>query len=144
MKRLIFTIQIESQAEKLWQQLWDKESYKKWTNVFCAGSYYEAASLQVGESVHFLTPSGEGMFAIVEEHIPNKKIVFKHLGELSNFQEQINPLWESAIEQYELIENTSDLTLVVTVDTLEMYETHMNLVFPKALDVLKRLVENHV
>lgn len=39
METLEFKIRIKAPAEKVWSVLWDEETYKKWTSVFCEGSH---------------------------------------------------------------------------------------------------------
>jgi len=39
METLEFKIRIKAPAEKVWSVLWNDETYKKWTRVFCEGSY---------------------------------------------------------------------------------------------------------
>jgi len=34
MTRLEFTIDIEAQKSKIWEALWDENSYRKWAGVF--------------------------------------------------------------------------------------------------------------
>ncbi len=38
METLEFKIRIKAPAEKVWSVLWNDETYKKWTRVFCEGS----------------------------------------------------------------------------------------------------------
>jgi hypothetical protein len=140
MQNLEFNIHIESTPEKVWKCLWELENYKKWTNVFCEGSYYKVSDFKQGNKIHLLTPSGDGMFSIIDVFKEYKLLVFKHLGELKNFEEQPLPFWTNAIESYQLIPNENGVKLKVNVDTLDEYVDFMQETFQLALLKLKELV----
>lgn len=146
MKRLTFTIYLPATAEKVWSSLWQIENYKKWTTSFCEGTYYKTDHFIQGSKIHFLSPSGAGMYSIIDTLIENKWIVFKHIGELNNFTEQpLNEktkLWTNAIESYELIQEENGITLTVQVDITEEYADYMSTSFPLALKELKKIVTN--
>ena len=142
--RLEFTIEINATPQKVWQELWGKESYKAWTNPFCEGSYYEG-EIKQGSRVHFLTPSGDGMFADMFYLKENEMSVIKHLGVLQNFEEQ--PMneetkqWAGCFEIYKLTEMEGKTNFKAEVDCLEKYVDYMNKTFPLALQELKRISE---
>ena len=144
MKKLVYNIQINASPEKVWNALWDLENYKKWTHVFCPGTYYKTNILVKGSSVHFLNESGSGMYSEVDEMIPNLLMSFRHIGEIEDFKEK--PIkdqpWSNAIEKYELLSNTEGTLLRVSADTVEEYIDYMNTNFPKALEELKKIAES--
>ncbi|MEY2922803.1 MAG: hypothetical protein RL108_1429 [Bacteroidota bacterium] len=142
---LQFEIVMQSTAENLWNCLWQPENYQQWTSKFCAGNYYETTAFEAGSDIRFLTPNGQGMYSVIEIMEPHNLLVFKHLGEITNFENEVNSdgsqLWKDARERYEITENGSQLTLKVTVDTLEMYLAHTKQMFTDALADLKALAE---
>ena len=144
MKKLVYNIQINASPEKVWNALWDLKNYKKWTHVFCPGTYYKTNILVKGSSVHFLNESGSGMYSEVDEMIPNLLMSFRHIGEIEDFKEK--PIkdqpWSNAIEKYELLSNTEGTLLRVSADTVEEYIDYMNTNFPKALEELKKIAES--
>lgn len=140
---LDYSIEINASLEKVWKSLWELENYKKWTAIFSAGSYYETSEFVKGNSIHLLTPTGDGMYSIIEELKINKILVFHHIGALENFKEMpIDPTWKNAHESYQLIEKGEKTILMVKVDTLDQYIDGMNKTFPLALKSLKDLAEN--
>jgi len=145
--RLEFTKEINATPQKVWEKLWDKESYKTWTKPFCEGSYYEG-DVKQGNRVHFLTPSGEGMFADILFLKENELAVLKHLGVLKDFKEQ--PMdeetkqWSGCFEIYKLTETNGKTIVTAEVDTVEKYINHMNSTYPLALQELKRISENEL
>lgn len=144
MKTLQFTININASPQKVWTCLWEIENYKKWTSAFIEGSYYKTDSFTEGNKIHLLAPNGEGMYSLLEKIEELNFLAFKHLGELKNFEEQVNtnPNWTNAIESYRLLSSENGTLLKVEVDTLEEYVDFMNKLFPIALQKLKALAES--
>lgn len=146
MQNLTFTIRINTSTEKVWKYLWELENYTKWNSVFGAGNYFKTESFIQGSKIHLLTPNGEGMYSILDKIVENEILVFKHLGELKNFEEQ--PIdsktqgWTNALESYELKLLGNETELIVRVETVEQYVDHMNKTFPLALQELKKITEN--
>lgn len=79
MKTEEFKIEINAPASFVWQALWEDTNYRKWTTAFCEGSYV-VSDWKKGSEVHFLSPSGDGMFSTITEMIPKCKNVFYSLG----------------------------------------------------------------
>ncbi len=146
METLNFTIHINATPEKVWNCLWEIENYKIWTSPFCIGSYYKTDRFVEGSKIHLLTPSGEGMFSIIETLKENTFLAFQHLGDIKNFEEMPisgeSETWTGAMETYALNETENGTELTVNVDTLESYVDFMKKTFPLALNELKRISEN--
>ncbi len=145
MQTLQFKININAHTERVWLCLWDEDNYRKWTAPFSEGSHYKTDSFTEGNKIHLLTPSGDGMYSILEKIVDNKFLAFRHLGAIKDFEEQpideFTKGWTNAMETYQL--NTSDngTEVVVSVDTIDEYIEHMNKLFPIALNELKRIAE---
>ena len=144
MRKKTYSIEINASAEKVWQNLLNEDSYRKWTTPFCEGSFYKGEMKQNGR-IHFLTPDGSGMFSKVIFYEPNKHVMFKHIGEIKNFEEQ--PLneetekWSGAFESYRLTENHDTLILDASVDLTPEHISYFDQAFPKGLLKLKELSE---
>jgi len=39
METIEFKIEINAPKQKVWEVLWNDATYRKWTNVFCEGTY---------------------------------------------------------------------------------------------------------
>ena len=143
-EKLIFKIDITAPTQKVWQILWDKETYKQWTSAFTEGSTYEG-ELGQGKRIHFLAPSGEGMYSDVLFYKENELAVFSHIGMLKDKQEQpidaATEAWTGSIEMYRLNETETGSHLQVEVDAVKEYKKHLEEAFPKALQKLKELSE---
>ena len=82
------------------------------------------------------------MYSILDKIIENELLVFRHLGELQNFEEQPIQAWTNALESYALKSAGNQTELTVQVETATSYVDHMNKTFPLALKELKRISEN--
>ena len=144
METLEFTIKIKAPAEKVWDVLWNEETYKKWTSVFCEGSH-TISNWNEGDKIHFMSPNGEGMYSIIETKTQNEYMAFKHLGEIKNFEElpldEETKKWTGAMETYRLIPEEEFTTLIAQVDVVEKYLDYFKETFPNGLEKVKELSE---
>lgn len=139
MTKIEFSIRINAPKEKVWAALWNDASYRKWTSVFSEGSYADS-DWEEGSKIKFLTPSGEGMYGIIQKKVPYKQMVFEHQGEIKNGVEESKE-WAGATEGYSLTETDGVTELKVQLDTNEEYKDYFNNTFPKALDIVKQISE---
>jgi len=145
MKSLEFKTVINAPANTVWFVLWDDYHYREWTSVFTEGSY-AISNWQEGSEVQFLSPSGAGMYSLIDKALPGESMHFKHIGEIRNFEKQAldekTLEWTGAMEKYDLEETNGVTTLTVTLeasdDTLEMFKG----ILPKALVIVKQLAED--
>jgi hypothetical protein len=139
--RLHFSIDINADPAKIWDALWNESSYRDWASVFFAGSYAITNNWEKGSKVFFLSPDKSGIYSIIEEHIPNKVMKFKHIGKVINGKEQ--PIddetmeWTGATEIYTLTEGVDSNTLTVDIDILDEHLEFMSDKLPRALERIK-------
>ncbi len=145
MNRLEVSIDIQADRAKIWKTLWDDASYREWTSVFFEGSHAISQDWQEGSKVLFLTPEQNGMYAIIERHIPEEIMAFKHIGNVVKGKEQ--PIdeetrkWTGTMEIYRLTEGVDANTLIVEIDVFEGQQDSTKTVFLKALERVKQLAE---
>lgn len=143
-KKIVFEQEIKSSAETVWNKMWDKKSYTDWTTPFCAGTYF-TGEIELGSRIHFIAPSFEGMYSDVFYLIPNKLIIFKHIGNLKDLKEL--PIdaeaerWTGSFETYKLNEVDGVTTVTAEIDCVPEYITYMEEKFPLALQELKKISE---
>ena len=139
--RLHFSIEINAEKEKIWNALWNDSLYRDWVSVFCEGSYAVTDNWKEGSKVLFLSPDKSGIYSFIETHIPNKVMLFKHIGSVVNGKEQPvdeeSKKWSGATERYTLTEGTASNTLTIDIDILDKHLDFMKEVFPKALEIIK-------
>lgn len=141
MNRLHFSIDIKAEKTKIWNALWDDNSYRDWVSVFFEGSYAVTDNWKEGSTVLFLAPDKSGIYSIVEKHVPNEVIQFKHIGTVVNGKEQPiddeTKIWSGASEIYRLAEGKDSNTLMVEIDVMDEHLDFMKSTFPKALEKIK-------
>ncbi len=139
--RVQFSIEIKADKVDIWKTLWDDNSYRDWAGVFFEGSYLTSDNWVEKSKVLFLGPDENGIYSIIETHIPNKTISFKHIGNVVNGEEQ--PIdaqtekWSGCTETYSLSEGKNSIKLTVEIDILDEHLDFMNKSFPKALEKIK-------
>lgn len=101
--------------EKSGGTLWNDASYRQWTSVFREGSYAES-DWEEGSKTRFLTPTGEGMYGIIQKKMPFEQMVFEHKGEVKNGIEEKKDRG-GATEGYLLTENNGVTKLGVKLNT---------------------------
>lgn len=144
LSKIEFNININATAEKVWQILWNDDTYRKWTAVFAEGSYAKS-TWEEGDKVYFLTPKGEGLYSLIEKKTPNKHMSFKHLGMMKD-GEEISAAdsgfdWEGAYEIYDLSEEGGNTSLTATIYVWESDKAYFEKTFPLAMEEVKKLAE---
>lgn len=150
MKTLQFTKEIDATAQKVWDVLWNPETYSKWTSAFNpddpdSGSMQ--TDWQVGGKTLFLGNSGNGMVATIKSIDEPYELVFEHLGELIDGREDTTServkTWAGSLEEYYLTEQNGITTLRASVQVPDGDEGEeiMDRGFTEGLEVVKRLAE---
>ena len=144
--RLLFSIDIKAEKTKIWNALWNENSYRDWASVFFEGSYAITDNWKEGSKVLFLAPDQSGIYSIIEKHSPNKMMQFKHIGSVLKGKEQPiddkTKTWSGATEIYTITEEIDNNTLTVEIDILDEHLDFMTTTLPKALEKIKGLSEN--
>ncbi len=144
LKKLNFKIHINAPMEKVWHQMLDPEPYSKWTSAFCEGSYYEG-SWDAGQSIRFLSPTGEGMVSKIAENRKYQFISIRHEGFIEKGKDVFDsePVKQSlpAYENYTFQSEGGGTDVVVDMDSTESYEKYFLETWPKALQKLKEISE---
>ncbi len=147
LKKLHFATTINAPKNKVWDIMWEDESYKSWTSVFCEGSH-AISDWNTGSSILFLDGKNDGMYSIIENKIPGEQISFRHIGEIKNgIEEPVNDKtkdWSGGLEKYTLKESGGFTVLNVELDIVENFLEYFNETFPKALQKLKELAEDKI
>lgn len=145
MEKLQFSSMINAPKEKVWNPLWQDETYRKWTSVFSPSSHAQS-DWKEGSKILFLDGNGSGMVSQIAANRPNEFMSFKHLGEVKNGVEDTESekvsAWAGAFENYTLVEADGGTMLVVDIDMNEEYKDMFMGLFPKALEQVKLLSES--
>lgn len=143
MINLKYEIEIDAPRERVWEVLWNEESYAKWTSPFSPTSQVKSAWTENGE-VLFLDGNNCGMVSVIERLDAPSSMIFRHKGMIENgvttmFGEDSD--WKDSKEAYRLDDSHGGTRLRVEVETAENYTGFMNDAFPKALEIVRKLSE---
>lgn len=144
MKTLTFEITINAPRAIAWTNMLGAETYKSWTSPFSEGCYF-VGSWDEGARIQFLSPSGDGMTAVIAENRPNEFVSIRHLGMIEKGVEDTTSekvrAWAPAYETYRFVDAPGGCRVVVTLDTAPEWEQYMLETYPKALARLRALCE---
>ena len=147
MEKINFSISINAPKEKVWQTLWNKDSYKKWTTAFAEGSDVVTNNWEEGSKVLFVDDKGNGMVSKVAANKPNEYMSFMHLGEVKNGTEdtisESVKQWSGAMENYTLQSTDKGTQLFLDMDIPEGFKDYFIKTWPIALQKIKDLSEQH-
>lgn len=144
MKDLNFSVIISATPEKVWESLWNDDTYRKWTAPFNPGSFMES-DWKVGGKTLFLDEERNGMLSTIKKLEPPGLVEFSHYGELhkgveDTTSERVQSM-AGAIERYELLPDDAGTLLKVVVQVPAEYEQMMTDGFTKSLQALKEIAE---
>jgi len=147
METLKYQTEINASAEKVWDVLWNKNTYSKWTYFFSPDSNM-VTDWQVGGKTYFTDGSKKnGMVSTIDKIEENKQLVFKHLGEMVNGVEDTESekvkAWNGSLEGYYLEEKDGKTTLKIEVDSNEEFKDMFDNGFKKGLEIIKELSEKN-
>lgn len=138
--------EINAPIEKVWDVLWNKDSYMQWTAPFNPGSTYES-DWKLGGRMLFLGNSNNGMISIIKKLQKPYEVVFEHIGVIENGLEDTTSdaikAWAGAREMYFLKEENGITTLDASADIEEQHKEMMDNGFEKGFDIVKQLAENN-
>jgi hypothetical protein len=149
MEKLNFSTKINAPREKVWEVLWNDESYRKWTSAFMEGSYAKTDNWKEGTKVLFLAPDGSGMVSTVARNKENEFMSFRHLGEVKDGVEDTESekvkQWAGATENYKLTDENgkTKLDVALDVESNSDFKDYFEKVFPIALEKVKELAEKN-
>ena len=144
-----YTIEINASRSKVWEVLWNDQTYREWTAAFFPGSR-AITDWKKGSKVYFVDNEDRGMYSMIEENIPNEYMSIKHLGVIKDgVEKEANPQeneWGEGSENYTLTEENGKTKLVVSMESAtipEEFITYFDETWPVALGKLKRIAENN-
>jgi hypothetical protein len=145
MQKQTFHISINAPRERVWEVLWNKDTYRQWTSAFAEGSTVETDGWAKGSKVLFLDGKGSGMVSVVAENIPDQFMSFKHLGAVKNrvedtASEKVSS-WSGALENYTLSGSGGVTELKIEMDMTPEFVAYFLTTWPKALAKVKQIAE---
>ena len=142
MKKLTFTIGIHASKEKVWDALWQYESFQDWAGYIDPGTYM-VGDLALGNEVQFISSeNGYGVTSLVDQLVLHEWLVLKHQADTQDTgASQREKEWTGGAETYRLIEHDDTTTLTVTIDVPFDLVQVMDEAYPKALGRVRVIAE---
>ena len=146
METLNYEIHIKAPIQKVWDLLWQPETYSIWTRFFMPGSKMKS-DWEIGGKTYFTDKAGNGMVSTIRSLNEPYEVVFSHLGTVKNGVEDTESKevkdWSGAEEKYFLraIDEFTTEVRAVTHTNGENEEA-MNNGFNQGFEMLKNLAEN--
>jgi uncharacterized protein YndB with AHSA1/START domain len=150
MKKLNFRIEINAQAEQVFQTMIDPVHLLVWMSVFSEDSSFEG-KWEKGESVIFkcFNEKGElcGLACKIEDFIPNKLIYLQPYGMLENEilydkGEKVLGL-TSTYEKYIFNQKENATELIIEASAMDDHVQFFSETWPIALQRIKTICENN-
>ncbi|MGE8530032.1 MAG: SRPBCC family protein [Acinetobacter guillouiae] len=144
MEKLSYEILIEATPQKVWQVLWNPDSYSQWTYYFSpTSSIY--SDWKVNGKTLFLDADRNGMVSTIEQMEDFKVMIFKHLGVVrkgvEDFDSDELKKWSGSLEKYFLEDLHGKTRLRVELESPKEYMEMMENGFKKGFEIVKQLAE---
>lgn len=142
MKELQFQVEIHASKEKVWNTLWQDETFRQWAGIIDPGTYM-AGELKEGSEVQFISSeNGYGVTSLVEKLTANEFLLLRHHADTQDDGKQEREKeWTGGEESYSLADKDGITILTAAFDVPPELEEYFKLNYPKALAQVKILAE---
>ncbi|GAA5082789.1 SRPBCC domain-containing protein [Chryseobacterium ginsengisoli] len=149
METLSYEKIIDAPKQKIWDILWDTETYSQWTKFFNpASDSFMKSDWKVNGKTYFTNAQGEGMVSTIDSLDEPNQVIFKHLGMVDkDGVEDIESMeikqWSGCFEKYILIDFDGKTKLHAEVQVEKEWQDTINTGFIKGLEIVKDLAEEN-
>ena len=142
MNKMQFQVEIQAPKQKVWDALWQDETFREWAGVIDTGTYMKG-ELKEGNEIEFISAeNGYGVTSLVAKLIPGEFVTLKHQADTQNHGTgERKDEWTGGEESYSLTEKEGVTTLTFISDVPLELEEYFEINYPKALDRVKELAE---
>jgi hypothetical protein len=142
MKEMQFSVEINATKERVWDTLWQDETFREWASIIDPESYM-VGDLKVGNEIQFISSaSGYGVTSLVEKLVAGEFLLLKHRADTQeDGKREREKEWTGGQESYSLAEKDGTTTLTVVFDVPPELEEEFKASYPKALEQVKVLAE---
>jgi len=142
MKQMQFTIEINTPKQKVWDTLWQDETFREWAGLIDPGTYM-VGELKEGNEVQYISAeNGYGVTSLVERLRPGEYLLLRHQADTQDEgKREREKEWTGGEESYSLSEKDGTTTLAVAFDVPSEMEELFKGLYPKALERVKALAE---
>jgi hypothetical protein len=142
MNELQFSIEINATKERVWDTLWQDETFREWASIIDPETYM-VGDLKEGNEIQFISgSSGYGVTSLVEKVVAGESLLLKHRADTQEVgKRERDDEWTGGEERYSLAEKDGITTLTVAFGVPPELEEQFKVNFPKALERVKVLAE---
>lgn len=142
MKETQFVVKIHASKEKVWDVLWQDETFREWAGLIDPGTYM-VGELKEGNEVQYISAeNGYGVTSLVEKLVPNEFLLLRHRSDTQDTGKQLREKeWTGGKESYSLVEKDDTTTLTTVFDVPQKLEEYFADAYPTALQRVKELAE---
>lgn len=142
MKEMKFQVEINATKERVWDTLWQDETFRQWASIIDPGTYM-AGELKEGNEVQFISSeNGYGVTSLVEKLVPGEFLLLRHHADTQDTgKRERKKEWTGGTESYRLAEKDGTTTLTAVFDVPPELEKYFKDNYPKALEQVKVLAE---
>ncbi len=144
MEQLQFSIEIHATRQRVWDTLWQDETFRQWAGIIDPGTYM-VGDLVEGNEVQFISSeNGYGVTSFVEKLTPSEFLLLRHHADTQESgKEDRAEEWTGGEESYLLEDKDGSTTLVTVFDVPSEMEEYFKINYPKALERVKLLAESN-
>jgi hypothetical protein len=141
-KEMQFSIEINATKERVWDTLWQDETFREWASIIDPETYL-VGDLKEGNEIQFISSaSGYGVTSLVEKIVTGEFLLLRHHADTKDSgKREREKEWTGGKESYSLAEKDGTTTLTVTFDVPQELEEEFKVNYPKALERVKVLAE---
>jgi len=142
MKEMQFRVEIHATKEKVWDTLWQDETFRQWAGIIDPGTYM-VGELKEGSEVQFISSeNGYGVTSLVEKLVAGEFLLLRHHADTQeDGKRERAQEWTGGTESYSLVEKDGATTLIAAFDVPSEMEEMFKVSYPKALEQVKVLAE---
>lgn len=142
MKEMQFSMEIKATKERVWDTLWQDETFRQWASIIDPETYM-VGDLKEGNEIQFISSaSGYGVTSLVEKLVAGEFLLLRHGADTQEEgKREREKQWTGGEESYSLAEKDGTTTLAVTCDVPPELEEYFKVSYPKALGRVKILAE---
>jgi hypothetical protein len=142
MKELQCSIEIHATQARVWDTLWQDETFREWASIIDPETYM-VGDLKEGHEIQFISgASGYGVTSVVEKLVAGEFLLLRHRADTQeDGKREREKEWTGGEERYSLAEKDGTTTLTVAFDVPPALEEEFKVNYPKALERVKVLAE---
>lgn len=145
MKEMQFSIEINATKERVWDTLWQDETFRDWASIIDPQTYMlgDLKEGKEGSEIQFISSaSGYGVTSLVVKLVAGEFLLLRHRADTQEEgKREREEQWTGGEESYSLAEKDGTTTLTVAFDVPPELEEEFKVNYPKALERVRVLAE---